>query len=277
MAIVDRPMMAPGPSAIQPYLQGQGRRRIEDEIATMLLGINPTDRANMGGALPGGTGGGGGGFAGTAPGGGGGGSSFAASAAPGGLQVGSVPMGSGGFSGSDAGGPDGGYGVASPDQSLAGVVDAIGNLASFATNPIGAALQFGYQATQNPTARSTSVFGNLSDLLGIGTQGGPVGDFGGVTAVDGYSDRVGDTVGLGFSGSGPDGFGGPDPAGVAESAAAASTDGTGMPYMDGGYTGDGPMTQPAGTVHKGEYVIPADVVAMLGVPFFEALKKVGGG
>jgi hypothetical protein len=26
--------------------------------------------------------------------------------------------------------------------------------------------------------------------------------------------------------------------------------------MDGGYTGDGPRTQPAGIVHRGEYVIP---------------------
>ncbi len=36
-------------------------------------------------------------------------------------------------------------------------------------------------------------------------------------------------------------------------------------FSSGGYTGDGPANQPAGIVHKGEFVIPADAVKRIGV------------
>ena len=44
-------------------------------------------------------------------------------------------------------------------------------------------------------------------------------------------------------------------------------------YKDGGYTGNTPPSEPAGTVHGQEYVIPADVVAFLGTRFLDKLVQ----
>ena len=42
-------------------------------------------------------------------------------------------------------------------------------------------------------------------------------------------------------------------------------------FADGGYTGPGGRYQPAGVVHRGEYVIPAEAVSRLGVDYFDAI------
>ncbi|MDD4348596.1 MAG: hypothetical protein PHF70_05765 [Opitutales bacterium] len=42
-------------------------------------------------------------------------------------------------------------------------------------------------------------------------------------------------------------------------------------FADGGYTGPGGKYQPAGVVHRGEYVIPAEAVSRLGVDYFDAI------
>jgi len=44
----------------------------------------------------------------------------------------------------------------------------------------------------------------------------------------------------------------------------------------GGYTGDGEKHAPAGVVHKGEYVLPADVTRRIGLPALERLRHGGG-
>lgn len=42
-------------------------------------------------------------------------------------------------------------------------------------------------------------------------------------------------------------------------------------FAEGGYTGDGGKHQPAGIVHRGEYVMPADAVARIGLGNLEAM------
>lgn len=49
-------------------------------------------------------------------------------------------------------------------------------------------------------------------------------------------------------------------------------------YYDGGYTGPGGMYEPAGTVHRGEYVIPKrDVNQRTGLPYADALDRLRRG
>lgn len=47
----------------------------------------------------------------------------------------------------------------------------------------------------------------------------------------------------------------------------------GMGFAEGGYTGDGSKHEPAGIVHKGEFVIPADAVKRIGAGRLEALRR----
>ena len=53
--------------------------------------------------------------------------------------------------------------------------------------------------------------------------------------------------------------------------AAASAPLYGPGFVVGGYTGDGPATQIAGPVHRGEWVVPAWRTAQIGLPALEAL------
>ena len=46
----------------------------------------------------------------------------------------------------------------------------------------------------------------------------------------------------------------------------------GSSYATGGYTGPGGKMQPAGLVHKGEYVMPAETVRRLGVGAMDAIR-----
>ncbi len=43
-------------------------------------------------------------------------------------------------------------------------------------------------------------------------------------------------------------------------------------FAEGGYTGDGGKYEPAGIVHRGEFVMPADAVGRIGLPTLEAMK-----
>lgn len=56
-------------------------------------------------------------------------------------------------------------------------------------------------------------------------------------------------------------------------AGATGPFGMGLNFASGGFTGIGGKWQPAGIVHKGEYVIPRETVGKLGVRFFDALVK----
>ncbi len=53
--------------------------------------------------------------------------------------------------------------------------------------------------------------------------------------------------------------------------------GKGGLFAEGGYTGSGGKYEPAGIVHKGEYVVPADVVKKVGVPNLERLRGYANG
>jgi len=48
-------------------------------------------------------------------------------------------------------------------------------------------------------------------------------------------------------------------------------------FDSGGYTGSGAKYEPAGIVHKGEYVMPKNVVDNVGVGYFESIHKKYGG
>lgn len=62
-------------------------------------------------------------------------------------------------------------------------------------------------------------------------------------------------------------------AGAAPTAAQVGAAGDGLMFFaDGGYTGSGGKYDPAGIVHAGEYVIPADATRRLGVGFLDRLK-----
>lgn len=47
-------------------------------------------------------------------------------------------------------------------------------------------------------------------------------------------------------------------------------------FADGGFTGTGGKNEPAGIVHRGEYVLSADATRRIGVPFLEALNSMKG-
>ena len=44
-------------------------------------------------------------------------------------------------------------------------------------------------------------------------------------------------------------------------------------FAEGGFTGPGGKYEPAGIVHRGEFVMPQDAVNRLGVPMLDALSK----
>lgn len=56
-------------------------------------------------------------------------------------------------------------------------------------------------------------------------------------------------------------------------SAVGATAMAGAGFMSGGYTGDGPKTQIAGPVHRGEYVFDAEATARIGVGTLEALSN----
>lgn len=51
---------------------------------------------------------------------------------------------------------------------------------------------------------------------------------------------------------------------------------SGADFSGGGYTGDGGKYEPAGIVHRGEWVVPQEKVRQLGVPFLAALTGLPG-
>jgi len=92
----------------------------------------------------------------------------------------------------------------------------------------------------------------------------------------GKSGQIGGLIGTAFAGL----FGGGG-SGPTASQLASSTQGVnaGLPlaFADGGYTGAGGKYDPAGIVHAGEYVIPADATKRLGVGFLDRLKGYADG
>ncbi|HWC60702.1 MAG TPA: hypothetical protein VHC44_13480, partial [Verrucomicrobiae bacterium] len=62
-------------------------------------------------------------------------------------------------------------------------------------------------------------------------------------------------------------------AGIALGAAFAGALSGGSGFADGGFTGTGGKYEPAGIVHRGEYVMPAAAVSRIGVPALEAIRQ----
>ncbi|MGR8759432.1 phage tail length tape measure family protein [Bacillus thuringiensis] len=90
----------------------------------------------------------------------------------------------------------------------------------------------------------------------------------------GKSGQIGGLIGSAFSGI----FGGGGGSGPAPTAAQVGAAGDGLMFFaDGGYTGAGGKYDPAGIVHAGEYVMPADATRRLGVGFLDRLKGYADG
>lgn len=90
----------------------------------------------------------------------------------------------------------------------------------------------------------------------------------------GKSGQIGGLIGGAFAGI----FGGGAGSGPAPTAAQVGAAGDGLMFFaDGGYTGAGGKYDPAGVVHAGEYVIPADATRRLGVGFLDRLKGYADG
>jgi lambda family phage tail tape measure protein len=64
--------------------------------------------------------------------------------------------------------------------------------------------------------------------------------------------------------------------GLGGGSAALPAVGVGALYDRGGYTGVGGKMQPAGIVHRGEYVFDQDAVNRIGVGNLEAIRRAGG-
>lgn len=60
---------------------------------------------------------------------------------------------------------------------------------------------------------------------------------------------------------------------VFNTASAAAAAKAPFVFSDGGFTGFGGKYEPAGTVHKGEYVMPQETVNLFGRPFMEAIHR----
>lgn len=91
----------------------------------------------------------------------------------------------------------------------------------------------------------------------------------------GKSGQIGGLIGSAFAGIFGGSGGGSGPAPTAAQVGAAG-DGL-MFFADGGYTGAGGKYDPAGIVHAGEYVMPAEATRRLGVGFLDRLKGYADG
>ncbi|MYL97073.1 tape measure protein [Novosphingobium sp. FGD1] len=104
--------------------------------------------------------------------------------------------------------------------------------------------------------------GIIRDVIRLAAQQALLGGSGGI---GGFLGRLGSIVGIG---------------GMSSSGIAAANQTVGSTiannaalFQDGGYTGDGPANKPAGIVHKGEYVFPADAVRRIGVQNLAAMAN----
>lgn len=111
------------------------------------------------------------------------------------------------------------------------------------------------------------IFKMAANAAAANLAGALFGDFG-------KSGQIGGLLGGAFSGL----FGSGGGAGPAPTAAQVGSAGDGLMFFaDGGYTGPGGKYDPAGVVHAGEYVIPAEATRRLGVGFLDRLRGYADG
>jgi len=89
------------------------------------------------------------------------------------------------------------------------------------------------------------------------------GSFGTTGSGSSGGDWIGSLLGAFFGGGGGAGGGG---------GSTGFLSAFGSSYATGGYTGPGGKMQPAGLVHKGEYVMPAETVRRLGIGAMDAIR-----
>lgn len=292
MAIADRPTMAPGPSAIQPYLTA-GTRRVgrapwEDELDKLLLGIPAAEWGSIRGSLGLSAGGGyapGGGMASAGGGSGGGGASASAMAADaGGLRVGATLPGAVGAEG----GPD----PATPGfGQTTDVLGVLGTAALFGLGPVGTGLGLLGTMVTNPMTSPTQSLNPMGLIDTINDPRGPFGPgSGGYTAEpDDTADGTGQVQAPEDAGlpSAPADYGTVSDYGQPEGSGFGSQPGSDTPSSnsDPNTARDGKFLKPDGDgkfepvpliAHEGEFVIRPEAVAMLGVPFLEMLNSLGG-
>ncbi|MGV2896742.1 phage tail length tape measure family protein [Achromobacter sp. AGC78] len=92
----------------------------------------------------------------------------------------------------------------------------------------------------------------------------------------GKSGQIGGLLGTAFAGLFVGGGSAPTAGQLASSTQGVNA-GLPLAFADGGYTGAGGKYDPAGIVHAGEYVIPADATRRLGVGFLDRLKGYADG
>lgn len=97
------------------------------------------------------------------------------------------------------------------------------------------------------------------------------GSFGTTGSGTSGGDWIGSLLGAFFGGMGGAGGGGAGAASTIGSSWGGGYGGVGT-WAEGGYTGPGGKMQPAGLVHKGEYVMPAETVRRLGIGAMDAIR-----
>ncbi|WP_395393046.1 tape measure protein [Novosphingobium sp. BL-8A] len=101
--------------------------------------------------------------------------------------------------------------------------------------------------------------GIIKDLIKLATQQAILGGGGGAGGLFSLFGLGGGSTSLSSSSS--------------VASAAGSYNWSSFGFASGGYTGDGGKDEPAGIVHKGEYVVPADAVRRIGVDNLAAMTS----
>lgn len=113
----------------------------------------------------------------------------------------------------------------------------------------------------------------VADAAAANLAGALFGDYGGTGQIGGILGNIASSL-----------FGGVSGIEAASQVQMAGGDGIGVliganGWTSGGYTGAGGKFEPAGVVHRGEYVFDQESTGRLGVPFLESLRRgyAGGG
>lgn len=124
----------------------------------------------------------------------------------------------------------------------------------------------------------------VADLMASQIASMLFGNFDKTGAIGGLVGAVGNAIVGAFTGGMSTGIGGATAIGAGSTAGGAGAVSFPVSLATGGYTGDGTQFQPAGVVHKGEYVLNAAATKRIGLHNLERMSKgfadggmVGGG
>lgn len=112
----------------------------------------------------------------------------------------------------------------------------------------------------------------MADLISSQLASVLFGNFGSSGQIGGIIGQIAGAIGGAIGGSMSGGLGGATTIGAGSTAGGAGA--VAFPvYAEGGYTGMGGKYEPAGVVHRGEYVMNANATNKLGVGFLDRLNK----